>query len=304
MFSSTSLHLFTRLSSVLHHSYEIWNSYVSDGSEAAWTEYERKDEGPGARRSSDGTLQGVGQWMRRRSLVVGKQMKGNTGWNPISGMCGGSKEWPVERNNRREQKHRGVFSFCWIKESKKRRWRVVFGPVTSPPKHLPSAWLPGAFVLKGKSQRQSSTYQSVKSRKVNITYPIRFLKSAPLALAQRKTGGQGRACCEPDGASRNTMFSTGCTSLLWLPVCWDPKERAQQCSHVQVTQLFRNCSPLQAPTSWLAVQWTAICGFLSLCTYVPSVKGNGCCTDYRPAMMCPAEHNGLTLLESAGSIFP
>lgn len=67
----------------------------------------------------------------------------------------------------------------------------------------------------------------------------------------------------------------------------------------KVTQLFRNCSSLQALISWLAVQWTAICGFLCLCTYVPSVKGNGCCTDYRPAMICSVEDNELTLLASA-----
>lgn len=94
-------------------------------------------------------------------------------------------------------------------------------------------------------------------------------------------------------------------SLLWTwPSIQEhnvPKEKKERGSApmCKVTQLFRNCSSVQALISWLAAQWTAICGFLCLCTYVPSVKGNGCCTDYRPATICSVEDNELTLLASA-----
>lgn len=81
------------------------------------------------------------------------RIKCYTAWkkkkNNNSGKCGCRKEWPVEKN-------RVDHCVCWIKESNQNRQSgVVFCPVTSPPKHPPFVWLPGVFVLKGKSQRHS-----------------------------------------------------------------------------------------------------------------------------------------------------
>lgn len=89
--------------------------------------------------------------MMRQSVAVGEGLEGNNGWNPFlaSAAVGGSGQWIKAAGGKK--KTEGTFTSA---ESTNKKWGVAgVGSVTSPPKHLPSVWLPGAFVLNGKSKR-------------------------------------------------------------------------------------------------------------------------------------------------------
>lgn len=87
--------------------------------------------------------------------------------------------------------------------------------------------------------------------------------------------------------SKDTVFSTWCTSALTFAVCVAilNKEHSNV-PMLRTKELF--FSFLYSRLSDFAVQWTVICGFLCLYSYFPSEKGNCCFTDYSLVTICTA----------------
>lgn len=95
----------------------------------------------------------VRHWMTKETVKASQE----TVWKKISFLG----NMPVRRSGQLKNQsitwNRNDLSLCWLKEFKGKK-KIEVCPVTFPPKRLPSAWLPGAFVLKDKSHDKQKSY--------------------------------------------------------------------------------------------------------------------------------------------------
>lgn len=126
--------------------------------------------------------------MKKWSVADGEEQDGINGLSPFLGRVAvrRSGQWTERKNTRRTlaSAESGNLKKKQNKKNDKERKEDESCPVTFPPTHRPSAWLPNAFVLKGKTTDTKFNASIRDVAGVNTTLVICSSKFVSLPLAR------------------------------------------------------------------------------------------------------------------------